>query len=125
VALSAVGVGADLDWLRTNRDQLWAEASHREAAYETIWLDDVATNTVAIKAQAAKARRRSVARQSPVLRPGTGDDDLPACESLQFRKGSWHGIRNRPAGRQQHRRATNFELWEDRPPDHTSLTVLI
>jgi predicted P-loop ATPase len=44
--LSAVGVGADLDWLRTNRDQLWAEASHREAAHETIWLDDVATNTV-------------------------------------------------------------------------------
>lgn len=38
----------------TNRDQLWAEASHREVAHETIWLDDVATNTVAIQAQAAR-----------------------------------------------------------------------
>ena len=52
--LSAVGVGADLDWLCTNRDQICAEASHREAAHETIWLDDVAINTVAIQAQAAR-----------------------------------------------------------------------
>ena len=52
--LSAVGVGADLDWLRANRDQLWAEAAQREANAETIWLDDVATNTVAIQAQAAR-----------------------------------------------------------------------
>ena len=52
--LSAVDVGADLDWLRDNRDQLWAEAAQREADAETIWLDDVATNTVAIHAQAAR-----------------------------------------------------------------------
>ena len=52
--LSAVGSGADLDWLRANRDQLWAEATQREANAETIWLDDVATNTVAIQAQAAR-----------------------------------------------------------------------
>jgi predicted P-loop ATPase len=47
-------VSSDLEWLRTNRDQLWAEASHREAAYETIWLDDDATSTVAVQAQAAR-----------------------------------------------------------------------
>jgi predicted P-loop ATPase len=39
---------------RDNRDQLWAEASQREANAETIWLDDIATNTLAIQAQAAR-----------------------------------------------------------------------
>ena len=32
--------GADQDWIRENRDQLWAEAAFRESAGETIWLDD-------------------------------------------------------------------------------------
>ena len=53
--LSAGGVGADLDSLFVPQpDQICAEASHREAAHETIWLDDVAINTVAIQAQAAR-----------------------------------------------------------------------
>src|ERR1035437_3875425 len=28
----------DIEWIRANRDQLWAEASQREAADEQIWL---------------------------------------------------------------------------------------
>jgi predicted P-loop ATPase len=31
---------ADLDWLQTNREQVWAEAAYREAAGEAEWLDD-------------------------------------------------------------------------------------
>jgi predicted P-loop ATPase len=50
--LSAAGVGADLDWLRDNRDQLWAEAARREADAETIWLDNAAIREVAIVEQA-------------------------------------------------------------------------
>ena len=34
---------ADADWLALHRDQLWAEACVREAAGETLWLDDEAT----------------------------------------------------------------------------------
>lgn len=31
---------ADAAWVRQNRDQLWAEAAHREAAGEVHWIDD-------------------------------------------------------------------------------------
>lgn len=31
---------ADAAWVRANRDQLWAEAAHREAAGEAHWLED-------------------------------------------------------------------------------------
>jgi putative DNA primase/helicase len=31
---------ADVAWIRQHRDQLWAEASHREAEGEPHWLDD-------------------------------------------------------------------------------------
>lgn len=31
---------ADAAWVRTNRDQLWAEAAHREARGEVHWLDE-------------------------------------------------------------------------------------
>lgn len=31
---------ADAAWVRANRDQIWAEAAHREAAGEAHWLDD-------------------------------------------------------------------------------------
>lgn len=45
---------ADLEWLRANRDQLWAEAAHREAAGEVIWLvDDSVTHRATIE-QAAR-----------------------------------------------------------------------
>jgi predicted P-loop ATPase len=52
--LSELPEGADLDWLRDNRDQLWAEAAHREAAGETIWLDDAMVREVATVEQAAR-----------------------------------------------------------------------
>ena len=52
--LSAEGVGADLDWVRDNRDQLWAEAAHREAANEVIWLDNAAVREIATAAQAVR-----------------------------------------------------------------------
>jgi hypothetical protein len=50
--LSKLPDGADLDWLRDNRDQLWAEAAQREANAETIWLDNAAIREVAIVEQA-------------------------------------------------------------------------
>jgi predicted P-loop ATPase len=50
--LSKLPEGADLDWLRDNRDQLWAEAAQREANAETIWLDNAAIREVAIVEQA-------------------------------------------------------------------------
>lgn len=50
--LSADGDGADLDWLRENRDHLWAEAADREATGESIWLDSAAVREVALAAQA-------------------------------------------------------------------------
>jgi putative DNA primase/helicase len=52
--LSAEGAGADLAWLRVNRDQLWAEAADREAAGESIWLDNAAVREVALAAQAER-----------------------------------------------------------------------
>jgi predicted P-loop ATPase len=52
--IKCLKVSSDLEWLRTNRDQLWAEASHREAAHETIWLDDAVTSMVAVQAQAPR-----------------------------------------------------------------------
>jgi predicted P-loop ATPase len=45
---------ADIDWLRSSRDQLWAEAAHREAAGEEIWLENAAVRNVAVSAQAAR-----------------------------------------------------------------------
>ena len=50
--LSKLPQGADLDWLRDNRDQLWAEATQRETNAETIWLDNAAIREVAIVEQA-------------------------------------------------------------------------
>ena len=38
---------ADVAWIELNREQLWAEACVREAAGDTIWLDDTATQDAA------------------------------------------------------------------------------
>jgi predicted P-loop ATPase len=45
---------ADLGWLRTHRDQLWAEAAHREVRGEAIWLNIPHVHETAIAAQAAR-----------------------------------------------------------------------
>jgi len=37
--LPSYGDHADPEWVAINRDQLWAEAAHREAAGESIWLN--------------------------------------------------------------------------------------
>jgi predicted P-loop ATPase len=43
---------ADVDWIAEHRDQLWAEAAHRERTGEAIWLDDVAVRGRAVSEQA-------------------------------------------------------------------------
>lgn len=43
---------ADAAWVREHRDQLWAEACHREAAGEAHWLDDADAQDEAREAQA-------------------------------------------------------------------------
>lgn len=45
---------SDVEWLIENRDQLWAEAGAREAAGESIWLDDVEVRDQATQAQAER-----------------------------------------------------------------------
>lgn len=45
---------ADVGWIELNRDQLWAEAAHRQARGETIWLDDEEVIEQATGAQAAR-----------------------------------------------------------------------
>jgi predicted P-loop ATPase len=42
---------ADLDWLRQNREQLWAEAAQMELRGASIWLDDAAVRAAATEAQ--------------------------------------------------------------------------
>lgn len=54
---------ADVDWVRQNRDQLWAEAAQREADGEAHWLDD----QDAIDEAAASQEDRMV--EDPWLRP--------------------------------------------------------
>lgn len=44
--------GADIEWLRENRDQLWAEAAQAEASGYPVWLDDPAVQEMAGEAQA-------------------------------------------------------------------------
>jgi predicted P-loop ATPase len=46
-----LGTGVNLDWLRENRDQIWAEAAHREAQGEEIWLADADVRDAAVAAQ--------------------------------------------------------------------------
>ena len=45
---------ADDAWVTENREQLWAEAAAREAAGETLWLDDSEVNREATTAQAER-----------------------------------------------------------------------
>ncbi len=45
---------ADEDWIRVNLDQLWAEASAREAAGESIWIDDKDAQFTAKQAQSKR-----------------------------------------------------------------------
>jgi putative DNA primase/helicase len=45
---------ADVEWMRVNRDQLWAEAAAREAGRETIWLDDPTILAEATRQQAER-----------------------------------------------------------------------
>ena len=52
--MSAESTGADLDWLRVSREQIWAEAAVREATGESIWLDNSAVREEALSAQAAR-----------------------------------------------------------------------
>lgn len=44
----------ELEWLAENREQLWAEAAAREAAGESVWLDDVTIREQATQAQAER-----------------------------------------------------------------------
>jgi putative DNA primase/helicase len=41
-------------WLEENRDQIWAEAAHRELSGEAIWLDDIEVREGAERAQAER-----------------------------------------------------------------------
>ena len=68
--LSKLPEGADLDWLRDNRDQLWAEAAQREANAETIWLDNAAIREVAI------------VEQAPLLDDGTTAKGYLECRAI-------------------------------------------
>jgi predicted P-loop ATPase len=45
---------ADLDWLKANRTQIWAEAAHREAQGETEWLDEEQVAATALFHQNAR-----------------------------------------------------------------------
>lgn len=45
---------ADVAWLAEHREQLWAEASQREASGETIWLDNPNISDTASKLQASR-----------------------------------------------------------------------
>lgn len=45
---------ADPDWIRVNRDQLWAEAVVREASGEPIWLEDSEVRAEANQAQSER-----------------------------------------------------------------------
>ncbi len=49
--------GADVEWVTTNREQLWAEAALREASGESVWFEDDATQKAA---EAAQSDRMSV-----------------------------------------------------------------
>jgi putative DNA primase/helicase len=42
---------ADVEWVRTHRDQLWAEAAQREADGEAHWLDDEDARDEAVQSQ--------------------------------------------------------------------------
>lgn len=43
---------ASPDWIRVNREQLWAEAAHREANGESVWMEDADLQQSASEAQA-------------------------------------------------------------------------
>ncbi len=45
---------SELEWLAEKREQLWAEAAAREAAGESIWLDDIDVRDRATQAQAER-----------------------------------------------------------------------
>jgi predicted P-loop ATPase len=45
---------ANIDWVRANRDQLWAESATREAEGESIWFDDTTIQETAEAEQAAR-----------------------------------------------------------------------
>jgi predicted P-loop ATPase len=45
---------ADVEWIALNREQLWAEACAREAAGETIWLDNADTQGAASETTASR-----------------------------------------------------------------------
>jgi predicted P-loop ATPase len=45
---------ADLEWLKETREQLWAEASHREATGETIYLDQLHLKEIASEIQSQR-----------------------------------------------------------------------
>lgn len=47
-------VTADMRWIEANRGQLWAEAAHREAGEEEIWLDDDVVREDAADVQAER-----------------------------------------------------------------------
>ena len=44
---------ADVEWVRANREQLWAEAAARETSGEAIWLTDESSQVAALEIQAA------------------------------------------------------------------------
>lgn len=45
---------ASPDWVRVNREQLWAEAAYREATNEPIWLSDEGLSADAVEAQSER-----------------------------------------------------------------------
>lgn len=47
-------ITADMRWIEANRGQLWAEAAHREAREEEIWLDDDVVREDAADVQAER-----------------------------------------------------------------------
>lgn len=47
-------ISASPDWVRIHRDALWAEAAHREATGEAIWLEDELVQVQAVEAQSER-----------------------------------------------------------------------
>jgi predicted P-loop ATPase len=79
---------ARVEWIDANRDQLWAEAAHREAADESIWLDDV---KLSAHAAGAAAQRMTDEVWEPLIvkwlaDPETRLSDLPMTSArvLEF-----------------------------------------
>jgi predicted P-loop ATPase len=72
--LPAYGDHADPEWVAVNRDQLWAEAAHREATGESIWLD---THDLQQSAAVEQERRMEDDPWAPAIRTYLASKFIP------------------------------------------------